>query len=50
MNTQFLLFIAVIAYLLFRYRRRLLVDDCPRLNFEAFEGEVYQVGNLCCPT
>lgn len=44
MNTQFLLFIAVIAYLLFRYRRRLLVDDCPRLNFEAFEGEVYQVG------
>ena len=44
MNTQLLLFIAVIVYLLYRYRRRLLVDECPRLNFEAFEGDVYQVG------
>ncbi|PCJ19220.1 MAG: alpha/beta hydrolase [Gammaproteobacteria bacterium] len=39
-----LLFSAVFVYAIVRYRRRLLTEDCTRLNFEAFDGDVMQLG------
>lgn len=44
MNPLLVLLVAVSIYALIRYRRYQLNENCSRINFEAFEGEVFQVG------